>query len=89
MTILSVLSLAGFVVLGLAMLKTGIMSHLNVMLFVLGHAMIIIFMDLDKLMFIGTVLMLIGILPLSIRLFHYPGKGSTTGFQFNNQIMSG
>jgi hypothetical protein len=69
-TSLSILSLAGLLVLGVGLFQSKIQSRLVSGLFILGNLMIIIFMDLDNWMFLGALLILISLLPLSKKLIH-------------------
>ncbi len=67
-TYLSVLSLLGFLVLAAGLFKSQIVPKWSPSLIFVGTLMIIIFMDLDNLMFIGALLMLLGMLPISLKL---------------------
>lgn len=66
---LSALTFIGMIILGFALYKSQLTPKLYAALFTLGNIIIIAFIDLDNLMFIGALLMLIGLLPLSIKFF--------------------
>lgn len=66
---LSVLGLLGFLVLAIGLFKSRIVPKWSAGLIFIGNLMIIVFMDLDNLMAIGAFLMLLGFLPISLRLF--------------------
>lgn len=68
-TYLSVLSLLGFLVLAVGLIKSQIVPKWSPLLIFIGNVMIIIFMDLDNWMFVGAFLMLLGFLPISWKLF--------------------
>lgn len=67
-TYLSVLSLIGFLVLAVGLFKSNIVPRWSAILLFIGTLFIIIFMELDNLMFIGALLMLIGFTPVIKRL---------------------
>lgn len=67
-TYLSILSLLGFLVLAVGLFQSRIVPKWSASLIFIGNLMIIVFMDLDNLMFIGAFLMLLGFLPISWRL---------------------
>lgn len=68
-TILSVFSLLGMVILGVGLYNSNVTSKWSAVLIILGHLFIIVFMDLDNWMLIGSLLMLIGLYPVSSDLF--------------------
>ena len=67
-TYLSILSLLGFLVLAIGLFKSHIVPKWSPSLIFVGTLMIIVFMDLDNLMFFGALLMLLGMLPISLKL---------------------
>jgi len=69
MTTLSVLSISGLIILGTGLLISRIIPTWSAALFLLGNIFIITFMDLDNWMFIGALLILIAMLPVSIKIY--------------------
>lgn len=67
-TYLSVLSLLGFLVLAVGLFQSRIVPKWSAGLIFIGTLMIIVFMDLDNWMFIGSLLMLIGMFPIALKL---------------------
>lgn len=67
-TFLSVLSLLGFLILSVGLFSSRIVAKWSPSLIFIGNLMIIVFMDLDNWMFIGALLILLGMLPISLRL---------------------
>lgn len=67
-TMLSVLSLIGLMVLSVGFLFTNKLPKWSPVSILVGSALIVVFMDLDNWMFLGALLMLIGLLPLSLQL---------------------
>ena len=65
---LSALTFLGMIVLGFGLYQSRIIPRCFAALFILGNVLILVFMDLDNWMFIGALFMLIGMLPLSMRL---------------------
>jgi hypothetical protein len=70
---LSAFTFLGMIILGVGLYQSRITPRWSAALFVLGNALILLFIDLDNWMFTGATLMVIGILPLSIKLFHQEG----------------
>lgn len=73
-TYLSVLSLLGFLVLAVGLFQSRAVPRWSASLIFVGNLMIILFMDLDNWMLIGSLLMLIGMLPIALKLI----KGNST-----------
>lgn len=67
---LSALSLIGFLILAIGLFQSRIISRWRSSSIFLGNLLIIVFMDLDNWMFIGAILILIGIFPIAQGLFH-------------------
>ena len=68
-SVLSALTFLGMIILGFGLYQSKITPRWSAVLFILGNALILAFIDLDNWMFIGALLMFIGMLPLSMRLF--------------------
>jgi hypothetical protein len=68
-TILSALSLAGMVILGVGMMLARRWPLWSGAAFTLGNLIIIVFMDRDNWMFLGTVVMFAGVVPLALELW--------------------
>lgn len=68
-SVLSALSLVGLLIIGIGLFSSNITPKWSSALFSIGNLMIMVFMDLDNWMFIGGLLMLVGMLPVSIKLF--------------------
>jgi hypothetical protein len=64
-TTLSFLSLIGIIILCIGFLRTTLLPKWSPLTIMMGCAIICIFMDLDNWMFIGSVLILIGLMPVS------------------------
>jgi hypothetical protein len=69
-SVLSALTFLGMIVLGFGLYRSRIAPRWSAVLFTSGNALILAFIDLDNWMFIGALLMFIGMLPLSMRVFH-------------------
>ena len=69
-SVLSAFTFIGMIILGFALYKSQLTPKLYATLFTLGNIIIIAFIDLDNLMFVGALLIFIGLLPLSIKYFH-------------------
>jgi hypothetical protein len=69
-SVLSAFAFLGLIVLGFGLYQSRTVPRWSAVLFILGNAMILAFMDMDNWMFIGAVLMLLGMLPLAARLYH-------------------
>lgn len=67
---LSAFTFLGMIILGFGLYQSRMTPRWSAVLFILGNVLILAFIDLDNWMFIGALLMLIGMLPLSIKLFH-------------------
>ena len=67
--VLAGFSLIGFILISLGLFIYRAIPRWQASLILIGNLMIIMFMDLDNLMFIGAILWLIGGVPLSIRAF--------------------
>ncbi len=68
-TYLSVLSLLGFLVLSIGLFMSRIVPKWSASFIFIGNLLIIAFMDLDNWMFIGAFLILLGGIPISLKLF--------------------
>ncbi len=68
-TYLSVLSLLGFLVLSIGLFVSRMVPRWSASSIFIGNLLIIAFMDLDNWMFIGAFLILIGGIPISLKLF--------------------
>lgn len=73
-SVLSAFTFLGMIVLGFGLYHSRIAPRWSAALFILGNVLVLAFIDLDNWMFIGALLMLVGILPLGMKLFH---SGST------------
>jgi hypothetical protein len=69
-TVLSALTFLGMIVLGLGLWQSHAAPRWSAALFVLGNVLILAFIDLDNWMLVGSLLMCVGLLPLSSKLFH-------------------
>lgn len=67
---LSALTFFGMIILGFGLYQSRIVSRWSAALFVLGNILILVFIDLDNWMFVGALLMFIGLFPLSMKLLH-------------------
>lgn len=67
-TALSYLTFIGLIILAAGLLQSGTFKKWNMLSIMLGSALFLAFMDLDNWMFIGTILILIGLIPVSKRL---------------------
>jgi hypothetical protein len=67
-TALSYLSFIGLIILAAGLLQSRIFRMGNMLCILFGSALFLAFMDLDNWMFIGTVLILIGLIPVSRKL---------------------
>jgi hypothetical protein len=67
-SILSALSLLGLMVLAVGLFISRIVPRWSAIMIFIGNLMIIAFMDLDNLMFIGAFIMLLGMAPISLKL---------------------
>lgn len=67
---LSALTFLGMIVLGAGLYKSGLVPKWSALAFILGNLLILVFIDLDNWMFIGALLLFIGMLPLSMRMIH-------------------
>ncbi len=67
-TYLSVLSLLGLLILAVGLFKSRIVPKWSASMIFIGTLTIIVFMELDNLMFIGALLMLIGMFPIALKL---------------------
>lgn len=67
-SLLAVLSLLGLMVLAVGLFLSGIVPRWSAIVIFIGNLMIIVFMDLDNWMFIGAFFMLLGMVPVSLRL---------------------
>jgi hypothetical protein len=68
-TYLSVLSLLGFLILSMGLFMSRIVPRWSASFIFIGNMLIIAFMDLDNWMFVGAFLILLGGLPISLKLF--------------------
>ena len=75
---LSALTFLGMIVLGFGLYQSRLVPRWSAALFTLGNFLILAFIDLDNWMFIGALLMLIGMLPLSISLLGKKNELATT-----------
>lgn len=73
-SVLSAFTFLGMIVLGFGLYQSRIAPRWSAALFILGNVLVLAFIDLDNWMFIGALLMLAGMLPLAMRIFH---AGST------------
>jgi hypothetical protein len=73
-SVLSAFTFLGMIVLGFGLYQSRIAPRWSAALFILGNVLVLAFIYLDNWMFIGALLMLVGILPLGMKLFH---SGST------------
>ena len=69
-SMLSALTFLGMIILGIGLYQSQIIHRWSTALFTLGNVLILVFIDLDNWMFIGASLMFIGMLPLSMKMFH-------------------
>jgi hypothetical protein len=67
-TALSYLAFIGMIILAAGLLQSGMFRKWNMLSIMLGSALFLAFMDMDNWMFIGTVLILIGLIPVSRKL---------------------
>jgi len=67
---LCILVFIGNIVLGFGLLNAQIIPKWASLLFIIGNALILIFSGVENWMAIGSLLMFIGMLPLSMKLFH-------------------
>ena len=67
-TAVSYLTFIGMIILAAGLLQMGTFKKWNMLSIMLGSALFLAFMDLDNWMFIGTVLILIGLIPVSRKL---------------------
>jgi hypothetical protein len=67
-SILSALSLLGLMVLAVGLFISRIVPRWSAIMIFIGNLMIIVFMDLDNLMFIGAFIMLLGMAPIGLKL---------------------
>lgn len=67
-SVLSSLTFLGMIILGGGLYQSRIIPRWSAALFILGNVLIIAFIDLDNWMFIGALLMLIGVTPLGMKL---------------------
>lgn len=67
-TILSAFSMVGMFILGVGLYLSTYVKKWSGVLFFIGNVLILIFMDLDNWMFLGALLMLIAIIPISMKL---------------------
>jgi len=67
-TALSYLTFIGLIILAAGLLQSGVFRKWNMLSIMLGSALFLAFMDLDNWMFIGTILILIGLIPVSRKL---------------------
>jgi hypothetical protein len=67
---MSGLSILGFFVLAYGLFRTNLVPKWSSIMLFLGHLIILVFMDLGNWMFIGTILVLIGIHPAISYLKH-------------------
>lgn len=73
-SVLSAFTFLGMIVLGFGLYQSRIAPRWSAALFILGNVLVLAFIDLDNWMFVGALLMMVGMLPLGMRLFH---SGST------------
>jgi len=69
-SILSVLSLLGLMVLAVGLYLSRIVPRWSAIMIFIGNLIIIVFMDLDNWMLVGALLILIGMIPISLRLLN-------------------
>jgi hypothetical protein len=69
-SVLSALTFVGMIILGVGLYRSRMTPRGSAALFVLGNVLILGFIDRDNWMFVGAMLMLVGILPLSMSVFH-------------------
>ena len=67
---LSALTFLGMIILGFGLYQSRLVPRWSAALFTLGNILVLGFIDLDNWMFIGAMFMLIGMVPLSIKLLH-------------------
>jgi hypothetical protein len=67
-TALSYLTFIGLIILAAGLLQFRIFRIWNMIAIILGSTLFLAFMDLDNWMFIGTILILIGLIPVSRKL---------------------
>ena len=72
--ILSVLVFVGMIVLGLGLYKSRIIPGWSASLIVLGNIIILAAAGTENFMVIGSLLMLIGLFPITIRMIHMPSS---------------
>ncbi len=65
---LSALTFLGMIILGFGLYQSRIIPRWAAAFFILGNILILAFIELDNWMFIGAVLMLVGLFPLSMKL---------------------
>ena len=69
-SVLSALTFLGMIILGFGLYQSRIIPQWSATFFTLGNILILAFIDLDNWMFIGALLMLIGLLPLTVKMLH-------------------
>ena len=67
---LSALTIVGMIVLGFGLYQSRITPRWAAVLYISGNILILAFMDIDNWMLVGAFLMLVGLTPLSMKLFH-------------------
>jgi hypothetical protein len=74
-TSFSALSLVGLMVLAVGLFSSQIMPRWSASLLFIGNLLILVFMDLDNWMFIGALLILLALTPLSLKLLTNQDSG--------------
>jgi len=67
-SVLSAFTFAGMIVLGFGLYRYRDVPRWSAICFIIGNLIILFFIDLDNWMFIGAILMLVGMTPLSLKL---------------------
>jgi hypothetical protein len=75
---LSALTFLGMIILGFGLYHSRIISRWSAAVFILGHVLILVFIDLDNWMLIGAVCMFIGIFPLARIFLHRNAEGQVS-----------
>ena len=67
-TSLSAFSILGLIILAMGLLRGQIVPKWASTLILIGSLFILVFMDLDNWMFLGSLLIFVGMLPISLKL---------------------
>lgn len=74
---LSSLTFVGMIILGVALYRNQLVARWSSALFVIGNVMILLFIDRDNWMFLGALLMCVGMAPLCVALLQNRMRQST------------